>query len=529
MRRCQDERCQVSGVGCQLQRRIACGVLLLVTASCATTPVEDPNVKVASVFQNNMVLQRGIEVPVWGTAAPGTTVEVRFKKQKKQAKTDKNGRWMIRLDPLRASSTPGAMRISSHPLPINHQPSTIANVLVGEVWLCSGQSNMEMSLRKSENGTAAAAKADHPSIRLFNVPHKSVAEPQPDCGGKWQVCTPETAADFAAVAYYLGKDIHEKLEVPVGLIHSAWSGACAESLMPIDCLEKSPKLKHIVPRWEKYKADYPNNLKKYEEARKKWDKDKKGKRPKRPKNPDGPETSLARLYNGMIHPLIPFGMRGVAFYQAENNVINIEEYKDIFPLLIREWRRHWGQGDFPFMFVQIANFGKHPTEPEDGIWARLRDAQLSGLKEPNTFVVTAVDIGGSFHPHNKKDIGLRLALAARANVYGEKKLVWSGPMFKSMEIEAGKAVLSFDHIGGGLVIKDGDKLEGFTIAGKDRIWVWADAVIEDGKVVVSSKDVEKPVAVRYAWATNPKANLYNQAGLPTIPFRTDNWPSTQSL
>ena len=498
---------------------LTCTMLLF--ASCATTPTEDPQLKVAGIFQDNMVLQRGMEVPVWGTAEPGTTVEVRFKGQKKRTETDKNGRWMVRLAPLRASSTPATLTI----LPLDSGPDTLclADVLVGEVWLCSGQSNMEMALKKCDNGPAEVAEANHPNIRLFNVPKKSVAEPQVNCGAKWRVCTPETAAGFAGVAYYLGRDVHQKVKVPVGLIHSAWSGACAESLMPIECFGKSAKLKHIVPRWKKYKAEYPKKLKEYEAARK------AGKRARRPKGPDGPEMSVGRLYNGMIHPLIPFAIRGVAFYQAENNVLNIEEYRDIFPLLIKEWRRLWGQGDFPFMFVQIANFGGHPKQPEDSPWAHLRDAQLSGLTQPNTFVTTAIDIGGSFHPHNKKDVGLRLARIARANVYGQKDLAWSGPMLKSMSLYDTKIILSFDHFGGGLTVKGGGKLEGFAVAGKDRKWFWADAVIEGDRVVVSSKEVARPLAVRYGWATNPKANLYNKAGLPTIPFRTDNWPATQSL
>ena len=503
---------------------LACTVLFF--TSCIAIPTENSQLKLAGIFQDNMVLQRGMKVPVWGTAVPGTTVEVQFKGQKKRTKANSIGRWLIKLSPLRASSTPSEMRITAH---LDPRPLTLSSILVGEVWLCSGQSNMEMALNKSENGAAVAAKARHPNIRLFNVPHKSVAEPQPDCESKWQVCTPQTAAGFAAVAYYLGRDLHEKLDVPIGLIHSGWSGACAESLMPIECLAKNAKLKHIPTRWKKYKAEYPNKLKAYEAARKKWDRDKKGKLPRRPKHPDGPETSVGRLYNGMVHPLIPFAIRGVAFYQGENNVVNIEEYRDIFPLLIRKWRKLWGQGDFPFMFVQIANFGGHPEQPEDSPWAHLRDAQLSGLTQPNTYMTTAIDLGGEFHPRNKKDVGLRLALVAYSNVYGKRSFAWSGPMFKSMKIKGARAILSFDHIGGGLVIKGGGELQGFTIAGKDRIWGRANAVIEHSSVVVSSREVGKPVAVRYGWATNPRANLYNKAGLPTVPFRTDNWPATQSL
>lgn len=527
----------------------------LCAASCAPMGPER-EFRVSGMFGDHMVLQQGMPVPIWGKGEPGAEITVSFADQTKRTAADEEGKWRVDLDPMPASVTPREMHIASS-IPLrpdslpeagttrgqvgNGQParntahsaaggSTIGNVLVGEVWFCSGQSNMELALSKTENAGAAIAASDRPLIRLFNVPHLSAAEPQEDCGGRWTPCTPRSARAFSGVAYYFGVDIRESRDVPVGLIHSAWSGACAESWVPESRLTQHPTLGEAVARWHEYRGDYPRRLEACRAAVTAWEAGgKQGERPRRPKDPNGPEMSVGRLYNGMLHPILPYAIRGVLWYQGENNVLAIEEYKALFPFLIREWRRLWKQGDFPFFFVQIANFGGKPADPEDSPWAHLRDAQLSGLAEPNADMISAIDIGGSFHPSNKHDVGLRLAALARAKVYGETGLTASGPRLRDAETEGQRVLLSFDHRGSGLAVRDDGALEGFSIAGADRRFVWASARIEGSRIVVWSDEVKEPAALRYGWETNPRGNLINREGWPAVPFRTDDWPPTKSL
>jgi len=477
-------------------------------------------VKTPSVIGDNMVLQRGMEVPIWGSASPGERVTVKMAGKVAEATADKNGRWGVKIGPFDAGG-PHEMTIAGR------NPVTYRNVLVGEVWVCSGQSNMEWPMNATMNATEEIAAASYPKIRLFHVPRTSAATPQEDVEGSWKETTPDSVRDFSAVGYFFGRHLHKELGVPVGLINSSWGGTAAEWWTTPGTLEKDPDLLHIVEDWRKLVEGYEESLKDYQAFLERWEETTKktGMEGKpTPPNPPDPNTRPGGLYNGMIAPLIPYGIRGVTWYQGETNAGRAFEYRKLFPAMIRDWREHWGEGDFPFLFVQLANFGERKPEPGESAWAELREAQSMTLSLPNTAMAIIIDIGeaNDIHPKNKQDVGKRLALAALGMVHG-KELVWSGPTYKSMKAEGKKVRVSFDHVDGGLEAKGGE-LKGFAVAGEDRRFVWANAKIEGENVVVWSDGVENPVAVRYAWADDPEATLYNAAGLPASPFRTDDWP-----
>ena len=516
--------------------RICAAVLLgaaVLAAADGGLPALEAGPRLPAIFGDHMVLQRGMPVPVWGTAAPGEKVTVRFRGRTKTAVAGADGKWMVRLDALGADADQEGSELAVQ----GRTRITVRDVLVGEVWICSGQSNMEMPLAKAANGRAEQAAADLPNVRLFKVRKASAREPQGDCPGSWAPCSPASAGAFSAVAYFMGRDLHETLGVPVGLIQTAWSGATAEAMLPAPALRAHERFREKFAALETFRKDYPRLMAEYGAKRAAWEKlaakaRAEGRpappgRPGQPKHPDGPERSLGGLYNAMVHGLIPYAIRGVAWYQGENNVINTAEYHELLPMLIRQWRRLWGEGDLPFLLVQIANFGAR-----DGLselhWPELREAQLAGLAEPNTAMVVAIDLGeaASLHPKNKQDVGKRLALAAKALAYGRKDLVYMGPLFDGAAFDGAEATVRFKHVGGGLVARgpDAPRLKGFVLAGSDRTFHPAEARIQAGKVVVSSDPVRRPVAVRYGWADNPDCNLYNQEGLPASPFRTDDWP-----
>lgn len=487
----------------------------------------------ASLFGHNMVLQREIPVPVWGTAAPGEEVTVSVAGQQAKAVADASGKWTVRLAPLSATG-PYILEIKA-----KSDSLQFTNVLVGEVWIGSGQSNMEMAMGRILDSTNEIAAANFPSIRLFTVPHKVAGEPQTEVKGAWSPCTPSSVGPFSAVAYFFGRQLHRELGVPVGLIHSSWSGTPAEAWTPTPALKAVPDFQPIFGLWDKVLAEYPERKKKYDEdlprLKKEWEaaveKAKaEGKPPPRlAQPPQGPEFPCrpAGLFNGMVQPLVPFAFRGVIWYQGENNASRAEQYRTLFPAMIRAWREAWGQGDFPFYFVQIANYMAPKPEPADSTWAELREAQAMTLALPNTAMATAIDIGEekNIHPKNKQELGRRLALTALARIYGKKDLVDSVPTYKSMATEGATIRISFDNLGGGLATRDGAFPKGFAVAGEDKKFAWADAKIEGNTIVLSSAAVPKPVAARYAWADNPDtANVVNKAGLPAFPFRTDDWP-----
>jgi len=499
--------------------------LCMLTGLLIAAPLTFADVKLPAVIGDNMVLQRHQRVPIWGTADPGERVTVTFAGQQVSAAADRDGHWLVRLNSL-AAGGPREMTVAGK------NTVELQNILVGEVWACSGQSNMQWSVRASNNAEEEVAAADYPEMRLFTVPRVPSSKPTTDIEAQWVVCTPETVPNFTAVGYFFGREVHKTLNVPVGLINTSWGGTPAESWTTRPTLETDPEFRPIVDRWIQAEQSYPEQKEKHEEALAKWkeeaDKAKaEGKQP--PRQPGPPLFEVKQyepgsLYNGMIFPLIPYAIKGAIWYQGESNAGRAYQYRELFPAMIRDWRREWGQGAFPFLFVQLANFMAREAEPADSAWAELREAQCMTLDLVNAGQAVIIDIGEEkdIHPKNKQDVGRRLALNALAMAYGQE-IVYSGPVYRSMAVESSKIRLAFDHVGGGLVAQGG-KLQGFAIAGEDRKFVWAEATIDGDTVVVHSDQVPRPVAVRYAWANNPQCNLYNQEELPASPFRTDAWP-----
>jgi sialate O-acetylesterase len=640
------------------------------------------DVELPAIFGDNMVLQRGREVPVWGTAEPGETVRVRLWRRTARTRADENGEWMVRLAAQEAGG-PFTMKV------YGDNAVEFENVMLGDVWVCSGQSNMEWPVASVRNAEEEVQAADHPDIRLFTVQKKVAQEPLRTLNGEWAECSPQTVGTFSAVGYFFGRDLCEHLGVPIGLIDSSWGGTPAEAWTRREVLEADEDFAPMLQRHAEALANYPLQAEEYEKKLREWENSRyfadpgqseeeqawaapgldasgwdtlelpvlwekaglnvdgvvwfrrtvtipqawDGKdlelhlggiddadvtyfngrevgrtgmdvpehwmtprmysvpgtlveagpaviavrvfdqwldggfraapdgfrlalagdgrpdaslplagewsyrlgahreqpteqtpRPAEPRGPDHP-YSPSGLYNGMIAPLIPYGIKGAIWYQGESNAWQGYLYRELFADMIHNWRVDWDQGAFPFLFVQLANFMAQQEQPaEDSAWAELREAQLLALKLPRTGMAVITDIGEAddIHPRNKQDVGARLALAARRVAYGED-LVYSGPVFDSMQVRGSEARLDFKHVGGGLVARGGP-LRGFAVAGPDRRFVWANARIRGRRVIVSSDEVDEPVAVRYNWANNPIGNLYNAEGLPASPFRTDIWP-----
>ncbi len=647
-------------------------VVVLVLAGVVRAEVRLP-----AIIGDNMVLQRGTKVRIWGTANAGEHVTVTFDKKSVNAVADAKGRWEVWLGPLKRGGPSELIVKGDNVL-------TIKNVLVGDVWICSGQSNMEWPLSNTDNATETLAQANYNEIRLFTVQKKTSTTELDDVQGHWVVTTPEEAAHFSAVGYFFGREVYQHIKTPIGLIHTSWGGTPAEAWTSHEGLLSSPELKPILDRYEASlnalpatKENYARALAKWEEANLYVDSENKGEAlgyadpntattdwtkidlPKQfeaaglmidgavwfrkvvdvpepwsgkelvlnltaiddydttyfngmkigstgretpdsyqvprkyvvpgslvrsgkntiavrvfdrageggfgsagemslrpggadvsqaislrgswdykvelalePKHVDwgsrpepvgsGNQNSPSVLYNAMLAPLVPLAIRGAIWYQGESNAGRAYQYRTLFPVMIRDWRRAWGTV-FPFYFVQLANWRPRKEQPAESDWAELREAQFMTLREPQTGMAVAIDIGGEdLHPRNKLDVGRRLAAWALAEAYGEK-VVPSGPLFESSSVEGDKVRIKFKYAAG-LKTNDGSPVKGFAIAGADRKWVWADARIEGQTVVVSSPSISKPVAVRYAWADNPAVNLYNKADLPASPFRTDDWP-----
>jgi sialate O-acetylesterase len=486
------------------------------------------DVRLPAVIGENMVLQCDMPAPVWGWADQGEEVTVRIAGQSKSVKTPQNGKWMLKLDPMPVGG-PFTMTVAGE------NTLSLQGVLVGEVWVCSGQSNMQMAVRNCNNAEEEIAAAKYPRIRLLTVPLLGTQEPQEDFNGNWVECSPETVGGFSAAGYFFGRELYNRLDVPIGLIHCSWGGSACEAWVKRSALESDPQYKPLLERWdeiaagydaEKVEADYQKQVEAWKTAvaAAKAEGKTPPAAPRKPSNSLGGQHRPANLYNGMLLPLIPYAIRGAIWYQGETNASRAYQYRSLFPLMIESWRKDWNQGDFPFYFVQLANFKAVTPEPGESDWAELREAQSMTLKAPNTGQAVIIDVGeaNNIHPKDKQAVGNRLALWALAKDYG-KDVVFSGPTCESMKKEGGTILLRFGNLGGGLAAKDGP-LRGFAIAGADKKFVWADARIDGDAVVVSSPDVPDPVAVRYAWADNPVCNLYNEAGLPASPFRTDDWP-----
>ena len=512
-----------------MRRQITQRVIgLLALTAVAASPVL-AEVKLSTLFGDNMVLQSNAKDPVWGTADTGEQVRVSVGDQKATAIADSQGRWKVELGPLKPGG-PFEMTIAGK------NSITLHNVAVGEVWICSGQSNMEMAVGSSPrawggvmNSAQEIAAGNFPMIRHFAVKKAVAGQPQTDVQGQWVVASPQTVGEFTAVGYFFGRDLHKALGVPIGLIHTSWGGTPAEAWTRTATLSGEPELASIASDWSQKIADYPKLLEKFRQDLDQWDQTSRqneaaGKvAPSPPRLPDDPRSSSWRaggLFNGMIAPLVTYRIAGAIWYQGESNAGRAYQYRKLFPTMIQDWRRAWGEGDFPFLFVQLAGF------EDSGTWPELREAQFMAWSLPNAGMATAVDIGEPYdiHPKNKQEIGRRLALAAQSIAYG-KGPGYAGPIYGSMKTEGAAIRVTFKHVSGGLVPKGAAKtLKGFEIAGEDRKFVPAEAKISGKTVVVRSTQVPHPVAVRYAWADNPECRLYGKSGLPAYPFRTDAWP-----
>jgi sialate O-acetylesterase len=504
-------------------------VALLAAAGAARAEVRLP-----AVFGDNMVLQRDAPIAVWGWAEPAEAVTVEWLpaagaeglKSRAQTTADKDGRWSAQL-PARPAGGPVTLAVKSK------NTIELKNVLLGDVWICSGQSNMYWPVRDSADAAAEIAAANYPAIRLFFVWKAAHDEPQEDLYGRWEVCSPQTAGGFSAAAYFFARKLYQELKVPVGLIHASWAASPAEPWVSRAGFSVAPELQALMERrLQDTAADYEKLRREFDPQLARWQSACQAARKEGQPEPARPDISFrelvrnrpAALWNGMIAPLVRAPVKGVIWYQGEGNVGRAGQYRKLFPALITDWRRQWKREDLPFFFVQLAPYEERQADPVDSQLARLREAQTAALTLPKTAMACTIDIGDAkdIHPKNKQDVGLRLALAALHVAYG-RELVYSGPVFKKVSVEGGKAVLTFDHVGGGLVAKGADALQGFAVAGPDKKFVWAAARIAGDTVVVTSDGVKDVVAVRYAWADNPQCNLFNKAGLPAVPFRTDDW------
>jgi sialate O-acetylesterase len=477
------------------------------------------DVKPHALCTEGMVLQQKAETKIWGKADPGEAVTVSFRGEQVAAKADDKGNWLVKLK-ANGAGGPFEMTIAGK--------NTIEykNVLVGEVWVCSGQSNMEQSINDSDKGDQEAAKSapHNPMLRMFQVAKTPFTGPQTETAGKWVEADAKVVGNWTAVGYFFGRDLQEKLKVPVALIQSAWGGTRAEAWTSPEALAASPNYKNEIDAFLKANPD-PN---------------------KNEKNANAPSV----LHNGMIHPLLNYRIQGAIWYQGESNTGKAFAYRELFPLMIQNWRHDWNQPELPFLFVQLAPFTDVRKDPGPSNWAELREAQSMTLKLRNTGQAVITDLGSEYdiHPTPKRPIGERLALIARAKTYGEK-VEYSGPEYKSLKVDGNKAVLSFDHAGSGLVtreliptlerknkngdvaaawrVKDnseGAPLIGFTVCGKDQKFYNAKAAIDGKTVVITCEAVSEPTAVRYGWADHPLCNLFNRDGLPASPFRTDDLP-----
>jgi sialate O-acetylesterase len=450
-----------------MKQRVFLGALTAVLALC--TPSAQANVKLPKIIDSHMVLQRDVPLPIWGWADPGEAITVLIDDHKVIGETDAQGKWMVRLPALKADG-------KAHELTIKGKNEIkLTDILIGEVWVGSGQSNMEWSVAGSDGAKEAIAAAKHPQIRLFHVPRVQAKTPAPEIvlqqgqhgDAKWKLCSPETVPHFSGVLYFFGLKLHKELEVPIGLINDSWGGSPIEAWIATD-------------------------------------------------------KGSGGMHNGMIAPIQPFAIRGVTWYQGESNVGNGMKYYEKKKSLIAGWRKVWGE-EMPFLFVQIAPYsGYRGDEGLPALW----EAQVATLKIPHTGMAVITDLVpnvGDIHPRPKKEVGDRLALWALAKDYGKKGIVYSGPLYKSMKVNGGKIQLSFAHVGGGLTARDGKALSQFEIAGDDGKFVAAEATVDGETVVVSAKDVAAPTQVRFGWHKIANPNLMNKEGLPASPFQTKDW------
>jgi sialate O-acetylesterase len=463
-------------------------------------------VRLPALVGDHMVLQRNTKVPIWGWAAPGEQVTIVFQNKTYSAVPGADNKWQVLLSTAEAGG-PYKMTIKGQ------NEVAIQDILIGDVWLASGQSNMELPLRDKNvpapgayplplNAEQELAAANYPSIRQFTVKKVVAYQLQAENAGyDWKVCTPTTASGFSAVGYFFARDLFKRYNVPVGLISCPWGGTPAEAWVSASALKKLPDFQGSVTEIEQ-RSGQPDAAVK------------------------DPQNLPSVLYNGMVAPLLPYAVKGIIWYQGESNASRADQYRTLFPALIQDWRSKWGS-ELPFLFVQLANWTKALPEPAESEWAELREAQAQALALPRTGMAVAIDLGeaDNIHPANKQDVGHRLALAARKVAYGDQKVVAAGPTFQTMKVTGNKVQLTFTNIGSGLQVNGSDgSLKGFAVAGADKQFHWAKAQQQGKTVTLMCDAVPTPVAVRYDWANNPDGNLYNKEGLPAVPFRTDQWP-----
>jgi sialate O-acetylesterase len=522
-------------------RRTKCAAALL--ALLASARFIQANVVLAPLFSDHAVLQRDKPAPIWGHADAGEKVTVSFAGQTRSTIAGNDGRWIVLLDALPATTTSAELTVAGRNALVIH------DVVVGEVWICSGQSNMEFAVApqpgwqermkvKPLNSEAEIAAAHFPLLRHVRIEHQVATSPADSVSTSgWKPATPENVGEFTAVGYFFGRDLQQKLGVPVGLIDSSWGGTPIESWLSPAALDQAPEFAWVREKWEQNLAAYPALKADYESRLATWTAAeaaakagpkaaysawlKQHPKPRGPRGPGDPWTP-AGLFNGMINPLLPYALRGVVWYQGESNADHAESYHALFAAMITAWRGHFGQGDIPFYWVNLANYTV-PSDTTGQTYAFLREAQTQTLSLPNTGQALAIDIGDptNIHPANKQEVGRRLALLAKNRVYGITSDD-TGPTFAGATREGAALRVRFDHVSGGLIAHD-QPPQPLEIAGVDLVFHPATAKIDRDTLLVSAPEVKEPVAVRYAWKNAPEANLYNGAGLPATPFRSDNW------
>ncbi|MFZ4763546.1 MAG: sialate O-acetylesterase [Roseimicrobium sp.] len=486
--------------------------------------------KLPSVISDHMVLQQKQANPIWGWDTPGTKVTVTFSGQTKSSEAGQDGKWTIKLDPLPANATPQTMTVKGT------SEKALQDILIGEVWMCSGQSNMGFVLNNDWNGDVEALASKHPQLRLFKVPLVGTQELMTDIKASWTETTPDTAKGFTACGFFFGRYLHEILGVPVGLIDNAWGGSAAEAWVRRTTLEADPRFKDISERWKQIEAtyDHAKALANHEAALTKWKAEAakaKAEGKPAPQAPRAPQNQLAgqgrpgNIFAGMLNPTLGYGIKGVVWYQGESNAGRAWEYRALFPFMIEQWRKEWKQGDFSFYWVQLADYKPEQALPVESDWAELREAQTLSMKLPNSgqCVITDLGEGKDIHPKNKHDVAARLVRWALAKDYGIQ-IPYRSPEFKRLEIKGDKAVVTLDMFGSALRPFDVAEVRGFALCGEDKVWHWASGkMIAPDKVELSSDQVANPLHVRYAWADNPVCNLFSNEGLPVTPFRTDDF------
>ncbi|PTX95709.1 sialate O-acetylesterase [Opitutus sp. ER46] len=481
-------------------------------------------ITLAPLFRDGAVVQRDQPLPVWGWAAPGENLKITFHSQSVMTKAGEDGSWLAMLAPEPTAAQPAQLVVQGS------ETRRVDGILVGDVWLCSGQSNMEFRVSEVRNAEQEIAAATFPLIRHFKIPHLVAERPQRDCPGAWETCSPETVGAFTAVGFFFACEYQARTGVPIGLVNASWGGTFIEAWMSPPALAADPAAAAIQSRWKEFLATYPERVAAQEKATAKWTADAaaakaagKAFNRRKPVAAEGPGSRWmpSGIYHAMIAPLLRARFCGVLWYQGEANALRAAEYQTLFPGMIRQWRAELAAPELPFYFVQLANYGRVP-EKTDQAWAFLRESQMAALALPRTGMAVTLDIGDAtnIHPKNKQEVGRRLALVARHQLLGEKQ-EYSGPLFAAAQRDGTALRVTFTHADG-LRLRN-PAAQSFEVAGADRVFVPAEAKVAGDALIVSAASVPAPVAVRYAWRNAPDATLFNAAGLPAAPFRSDRW------